>query len=218
MADNKPGPAPTRREQAKLYLIAHPEASDSDVKGETGIDLATVGRARGELINEGLLSPATRKQRRTPPAIRPSEVPVITGPKPGGPRLDTLLTDADLRALSEGDIDDEQVRKRILTALRTIAFAPGMNYETAMNAMSLWVKLKDQASTKELGPGAPVTYAIAKERLMSLMKACGFELVFECFQELFVPKESTDASQEPSGSAGTPETVAGSSPGGVPGA
>jgi hypothetical protein len=126
--------------------------------------------------------------------------------------LDTLLTDADLRALSEGDIDDEQVRKRILTALRTIAFAPGMNYETAMNAMSLWVKLKDQASTKELGSGAPVTYAIAKERLCALMKACGFELVFECFQELFVPKETASEGQVPADDSQAPPPPAGATP------
>jgi hypothetical protein len=182
MADpTPPGPRPTRRELAAQYLIEHPESRDSEVARNTGVDPVTVGRARKGLIDEGVLAPQTKRRATAPRAKR-------------GPAADpnTLLTDADLRDLETGAIDDEDTRKRILGSLRKIAFAPGMNYETAMNAMSLWIKLKDQASTKELGPGSPVTYADAKARLLRLMKAVGFELVFECFQELFVPKEAPD--------------------------
>jgi hypothetical protein len=184
MADEpKRGAPPTRREQAESFLLANQAAKDSEVAASTGIDKVTVGRARANLISQGLLPESTRKRATPARAKAPA--------RPTGPPPDSLLTDADMRDLELGAMTDEDTRKKILTALRKIAFSPGINTETAMNAMALWVKLKDAAASKELGPGKPLTRADAKERVLSLMKAVGFDLIFECFQELFVPKEAT---------------------------
>ena len=208
------GRTPTRREQAVEYFLTHPEAKDIEVAEALNMDKATVMRARAKLIGEGILPESSR--RRATPAVSvvldkvvPPKTPAREKPAAS---LNTLLSDEDLRALDADNVDDAETRKSILRALRKIAFGQGVNYETAMSAMSLWVKLKDQAATKELGPGTPMTYAIAKERLKALMTACGFELVFECFQDLFVPKEpATDEGQLPAehteaapGAAGTP--------------
>lgn len=201
------GRNPTRREQAVEYFLAHPEARDRDVADALDMDMSTVGRARTKLINEGILPPETRRRNPSPTidlsgieSVTSSEKPAKTSEKKTV-TLDALLTDEDLRALENDNVDDVETRKSILRALRKIAFGRGVNYETAMQAMGLWVKLKDQATSKDLGPGTPMTYAIAKERLKALMTACGFELVFECFQELFVPKD-----EQPSTESATPVT------------
>lgn len=214
------GRKPTRREQAVEYFLAHPDAKDVDVVEALGMDKSTVHRARMDLIAQGILPESTR--RRAPSDVGallgdlPKVLPPSKTPAREKPSLDGLLTDEDLRALDAENVDDAETRKSILKALRKIAFGRGVNYETAMSAMSLWVKLKDQAATKELGPGAPMTFAMAEERLKALMTACGFELVYKCFRDLFVPEESdTNEGQLPAEhDKATPSAAGTSSPSG----
>jgi hypothetical protein len=200
----------TRREEAVAYFLEHPEAKDHDVADVLKMDMATVGRARSKLISEGLLP----DKRKRAPKVQSPLIMLDTPARAAATVVkgESLLTDADLRGLEADAGTDEEMRKKILTALRKIAFAPGMNYETAMSAMSLWIKLKDAAAVKELGPGNPLTYADAKERLKPLMLACGFELVFECFKELFVPEEKANEGVVPAQHAEAASGAAGATP------
>ncbi len=214
------GRPPTRREAVIAYFLSNPASTDTEVADAIKIDKSTVGRARRKMISDGLLPANTIRHRKefTPrePSPRP-KTPTKASVAPAAPAkrvMDSLLTDADLRALDATDVPDEDTRRAILKALRKIAFTPGMNYDVAMTAMTNWIKLKDAATAKDLGPGTPLTYAAARERMLALMKACGFELVLDCFQTLFTPKEGSDeglvsadngqAAQSPAGTPPAP--------------
>lgn len=183
-----------RKGLAKAYFLQHPEASISEVYKTLStrgvlISERTIAQARSELAQKGLL-PSGRKA--SPPTTLPADVSQIPL---GG---DVLLTDKTLGALATSDmtdildLDDEEIRKRLLRGVIKIALAPGVHPDTQLSATTVWSKLKDMARVAELGPGKPVTKAQAVERLSELLTAVGSEIAMEAMYKAFNLKEPSD--------------------------
>lgn len=141
----------------------------------------------------------------------------MDGP-PGGEVLREgarLLDDATLRTLADPsttltdlDLDDEETRKRLLREVKRLAFSPATNPDTRLSATQVWLKLKDMAKSRDLGPGKPLTRAAAIERLVSLLRTVGPDIsiaaMYKAFNVKETPDAQTEADQAPTPS-GTPE-------------
>lgn len=196
MSSSGMGPEPVQREAAKAYFLAHPTAKDKEVCDATGLNKATVARARWKLIDEGLLPPATRRRRGRPAKTKPGQAAQEPPARDGN----VLLTGKELIDIADIDFDelpDDEARKKMLKELRKLAFSPDVSNDTRISAMKLWIQFKDSGAGRKLGPGDPLTYEQALDRLRTLMKACGFKLVYEAFTSVYLPKETPSEGKLP---------------------
>ena len=176
--------------KATTWFLQNPNASIADAVMALGISERTCAQARSNLAAKGLMSPgrnrvAAAEERATLPApLPPSEgAPVRAEALPDG----TLLDDTNMRALADPDsgfladldLDDEETRKKLLREVKRIAFDTNAHPDTRLSATQVWLKLKDMAKTRELGPGVPLTRAAAVARLKDLFLAVGLDLVLE---------------------------------------
>lgn len=226
----KTGMREYRKGQAKAYFLQHPEASIKEALttlNGRGVNVSerTVAQARSELAQKGLL-PSGRN---------------ATAPPPAEPLLvvkDTVIDDPTMKALATGDmsdvldLDDEEIRKKLLRGVIKIALTPGTHPDTQLSATTVWSKLKDMARVAELGPGKPVDRKTAVARLSDLDTACGLDIAIDALLTAFTPqavldalstrftsKESTDegqvsaeSSEAASSTAGTAGVPTGDSP------
>ena len=170
---------------AKAFFLQFPEASIREAKARlVGISERTIAQARSELAADGLMTPGRNRKPRepipTPDYRQPDEVdsPDST-PEGGSPPKSGLLTDDEFIAVAKGklelddldDLDDEETRKRLLREVKKLAFGPDTHPDTKLSATQVWLKLKDMAKAKDLGPGRPLTRAVALARLTSLHTA-----------------------------------------------
>lgn len=175
------------------WFLQHPHASISEARvALPGIGERTIAQVRSDLAGKGLLVPGRNRKEQSPtiPADPPSPVPIGTGDGPGQAASlpdGTLLDDAGMRALADPstgfladlDLDDEETRKKLLREVKRIAFDVNAHPDTRLSATQVWLKLKDMAKTRELGPGVPLTRAAAVSRLKDLILAVGLELALE---------------------------------------
>lgn len=233
---------------ATQYFLQHPNASISEVAKATGITPRTVASARSALAGKGLVAPGRGRGR---PRIHPK--PTIQPPTPEAaqilaagasegtpePSETPLLDDAALRmiadpgnSLADLDLDDEATRKKLLREVKRIAFDPEAHPDTRLSATQVWLKLKDMARSRELGPGQPLTRMAAVARLKDLLSVIGLDISLDALiasfgmaqlvgalykllgletpNEGIVPADPAEAARLPSG---TPEE-AGSPPDG----
>jgi hypothetical protein len=84
---------------------------------------------------------------------------------------------ADMIALTDGpEMDDGEVRRRLLKQCLSFAFNPELHPDTCMSASQMWAKLKEQTKARDLGPGNPLTLEAAVERHRDIDAACGPEI------------------------------------------
>lgn len=219
---------------AKAFFLQFPEATIKEAHRRlVGVSERTIAQARSELATDGLLKPGRnlgrRKPAREPVPVPDSSLigtagavlfgtpPVPTGtPAPRDP--DRLLSDEELMRAADpnvsladeiDDLDDEETRKRLLREIKRLAFDPNTHDDTKLSATQVWLKLKDMAKAKDLGPGRPLTRAVALERLTSLHRAVldcrlvvegaiaayGPQLVVDSIYALLGIKEPTDEGQ-----------------------
>lgn len=188
--------------KATAWFLQNPNASISDaVMALPGIGERTIAQARSNLAEKGLMSPgrnrvAAAEKRPTLPAVPPSPVPDRAETVPAeSPTLPdgTLLDDANMRALADPntgfladlDLDDEETRKKLLREVKRIAFDVDAHPDTRLSATQVWLKLKDMAKTRELGPGVPLTREAAVSRLKDLITAVGLDLALEALLVAF---------------------------------
>jgi hypothetical protein len=171
-----------RRGTAKAFLLQHPSASIRQAaQALPGISERTIAQARSELAAAGLL-PAGRNRKPSilagvgVPPIPPEPVPAPPSEGTG----DRLLTDDQVIAMADPStglldeldgLDDEETRKRLLREVKRLAFSPDTHPDTKLSATQVWLKLKDMAKAKDLGPGKPLTRAAALARLTDLHTA-----------------------------------------------
>lgn len=231
---------------AKAFFLQFPEATIKEAHRRlVGVSERTIAQARSELATDGLLKPGRnlgrRKPAREPVPVPEPSVPVGTPPSEAPRDPDRLLSDEELMRAADpnvsladeiDDLDDEETRKRLLREIKRLAFDPNTHDDTKLSATQVWLKLKDMAKAKDLGPGRPLTRAVALERLTSLHRAVldcrlvvegaiaayGPQLVVDSIYALLGIKEPTDEGQttaEPAeaerGLLGAPEA-----PGSVP--
>lgn len=190
-------------EQAKKYILAHPDESKMQQGVSTGLSERTIARARAELVRDGLL-PASRKTKKSaepaPEAARP--VPVASPPTAPPPTsgLSGALDHNAMEVLAglidesgDDEIDEEKTRKRLLKQCLAFAFDTRLHPDTRMSASQMWSKLKDQTRARELGPGKPKTRDEAIARMSDLMKAVGAEITLAAVNRTFTVQEPTDA-------------------------
>jgi hypothetical protein len=187
----------TDLDRAKIYIISNPHESKVQQGKALGVSDATIARARRELIQDGRLS----KSRKTMQVEAPKEVKdePRTLSKPAG-----LLDHEAMQAMADmidtlTDLDDEEIHKRLLKQCIQFAFNPRLHPDTRMSASQMWAKLRDQAKSKDLGPGAPVNFEGGVERLRDLMVACGAPMTLAAVNSAFKVEEPSD--QAPSDQA-----------------
>lgn len=172
------------------FYRRNPTASIKQVSKALGISESTVARARAMLVEKGELASGRSGSAGTPaPAEPDAEAPAPDAPPPpksagaAGKVLDAqaLQQLAAMTSMLNGDDDedDEEVRKRLIRGVKRIAFDITLHPDTRMTASQVWIKLKDMARAKELGPGKPLTIEDAKLRLRDLHTACGLDLSLE---------------------------------------
>lgn len=186
----------------RAYFLQHPDASIKDAAKALGVSERTAAQVRSELAEKGLVTPGRNR------VVRPPKQPVILPepPAPGhvAPEEPTpttgLLDDQTMRRLADPntslqdlDLDDDETRKILLREVKKLAFSPLTSPDTRLSATQVWLKLKDMAKSRELGPGKPLTHATALSRLVALLRAVGAEFALAAMYEAFNVKEAPDA-------------------------
>ncbi len=189
-----PGGRPGReRARARNYLLEHPHSTNAEVAAAVGVGGATVSFARQALIQEGLIPRSPQERRRQaynearkpidfPPASPTAPVLVAPPAEPAPPQTPDEYETLDAQRLydlaeGEEEIDDEQVRRRMIRKLRKMSFDPNLNPQYQMYAMAAHEKMLEGSRAATIGPGKPVTKDDAVERLEMIFKATGPELV-----------------------------------------
>lgn len=195
--------------KCRAYYTEHPDASIADVAKAVGTSQRTAAQVRSNMVKEGLLSPGRNAEpiepepdnflpppppvkRKKPINVPNSLVDDVAMAKlaaAGGKDADDL----DFLSIDFDSLDDEVLRKRLLKGIIKIAFTPGIHPDTQLSATQVWVKLKDMARAKELGPGRPKTKADAIARLVDMLVAVGPQIAIEAMTIAFNVKESDDA-------------------------
>jgi hypothetical protein len=231
-----PGLRQVRYERAKAYILAHPDESKEQQALGCEVSTSLVALARAELIRDGKLAPSRKNQPQsstslakkfrgaasdTPhaPADRSSaegdpvgERPPETPGKPAG-MLDHAAMTAMADMIEKIDaMDDDEVYRRLLKQSIAFAFDVNLHPDTRMSASQMWAKLRDQAKSKNLGPGPPVNFESGVARLADLFEACGAPMVLAAVNVAFNVKESTDgeAADDQAAPAGGTAPAAGS--------
>ena len=168
--------------------MEHPGASTADVVQATRISARTVGVARRQLRDAGLAM-ATGSGR--PPEFVPPSVdgtPIKEQEEFDKQTAGELLAAAEKETGFEfSDITPEEM-KRVLTRLIR---NPGMPPQIRIAAITAKQKLDFDVQDKHaLGPGAPLGKDDAVDRLASLMKACGPDIVHTAITVAFTPEVS----------------------------
>jgi hypothetical protein len=175
----------TKLQHARDYILGHPDESKEQQAAGASCSVALIAIARKALIDEGKL-PASRKAVAAPAPV--TDVPANPTPPAG------LLDSQAMQALADitlyEDMDDDEVQRRMLTQCIRFAFDPKLHADTRMSASIQWQKLRDLAKTKDLGPGIPMTRAVAFDRYKDLtMALADVDLVVEV---LFASYASSD--------------------------
>jgi hypothetical protein len=153
----------------------------------SGYSKPTVVRVKNSLRQKGLLDEA--KARNSAKSFKREH------------NLDdsSQLTDAkQLLELANSDILDfgldseEDTRKKLLKQVQLLALDPGVHPDTRLSATQVWVKLKDIARAKDLGPGLPRSREEIIDRLIRIMQAVGANLSITALEAAF-KKENSDA-------------------------
>lgn len=203
-------------ERARAYVLDHPDESKVDQAIGAGVSTATIATVRAKLIKQGLLSPTRKlappRPDPTPPVAKPrgNRSPLLPKPeepeKPiAPPRKSQELLDHEamlaLSALADEieDLTDEEKLKRLQKQALLFAFNTRLHPDTRMSASQMWTKLRDQAKSKDLGPGEPLTFEEAVSRLSELMTACGPEITLAAVNAVYQVKEDTNGEETDSG-------------------
>lgn len=190
MPDPKKGLLAHRLEQAKIYVLAHPDESKLQQVVGSGYSDGTIAKARAILVAEGKL-PKDRKKQSTPV---PQTVTTV-GPEVRAATPDQGLRDHEaMKALADmieqlEEMDDAAIQKKLAKQALAFAFNQSLHPDTRMSASQMYYKLRDMSKAKDLGPGNPVTFADGVARLADLFRACGPEMVMAGVNEAFTVKE-----------------------------
>jgi hypothetical protein len=199
----------TKLQKARLYILAHPDESKEQQAAGTGCSVALIAIARKGLVEEGKLAPS-----RKAASVLPDATPAEPAPPSGMLDHDAMMALADMSLLE--DLDDDEVQKRMLKQCIRFAFDPKLHADTRMSASVQWGKLRDAVKIRDLGPGPPLTRAMAFDRYKDLTSSIAdvdfvVEVLFASYPAADVvralssrleAREEADGSQAHTGDAG----------------
>lgn len=214
-------------QRAKEYISAHPDETKEAQAKACFVSTRLIALARVELIKEGVLPPARktepepsplavpRKKAKRPPTVPAPRASSSTEEDVASPSVTpppSMLDHDAMTAMADmidelDDLDDEDVHKRLLRQCLTFAFNPKLHPDTRMSASQMWAKLRDQAKTKDLGPGIPLTFEAAVERMRDLMVAAGTQITLAAVHAAFKvePENGTQTNEQAPPPVGTTE-------------
>jgi hypothetical protein len=208
--------AKTRLDRAREWLLAHPGDTNAQAAAGSGVSAGSIQNARRQLVREGAITPS-RKAKKAPsaPVQGIGASPEQKVPAPPAQMLDhkAMLALNDMAGSDLATLDDEEVQRRMLRQCIAFAFDTALHPDTRMSASQMWGKLRDQAKTKDLGPGVPTTFQMGVERLADLHRAVGVKMVLAAVNLAFPDVGGPDEGQLPplaseavSGALGTDPT------------
>lgn len=189
------------------YILAHPDASKSEVVSGAKVSDNTVARARRILIEKGLI-PESRKKDPVLPTVEmfPEEPPFAAAQAPEPPAtahadlgmLDhaAMIAMASMVTQAE-ELTDEEVQRRLMRQAQLFAFNPTLHPDTRMSASTLWAKLRDMKKDEAIGPGKPMTLLEAVRRTKDVLLAVGQVVSALAVKEAFYADQAPDV-QAPS--------------------
>jgi len=195
----------TSVEKCEEYLIKNPTATAEKAKNDIGIGITTYYQAKRSLEAKGIIKSAKITNRGRPRG----EVKVI------GEDKNALLDSKSLAELfpdtpiSEEMLNDDEVRQRLLRQIQKLAFDPNERPDIRLSATQVWVKLKDMAQQRDLGPGPPKDENAVIDRLARIMRAVGDALTYAALDVAFTQVNTDDevANDKNSASSGTSEAL-----------
>ena len=175
----------------RAYFLQHPEASISQAARDMQVSARTAAQVRSELAEKGLVPKGrNRKSDKQVASVLPPASAVEVSPNQSGGGH--LIDDKSLRMIADShfdmsdlDLDDEETRKKLLREVKRIAFSPDSHPDVRLSATQVWLKLKDMAKSRELGPGKPLTRAAAIARLVDLFKMTGADIAIQAMYIAF---------------------------------
>lgn len=197
----KMGRKNTLHKAIKAYILANPAASNSEIVEKTGASARTVSYVRSTLRSEGTNEPSKRSEAKSD-----GEELVIES-------VAEMLTPQTIKEMAVDPtfgadlLDEDQIRTKLLQQVQRMAFDPQIGSQTKLDAIQVWVKLKDIARAATMGPGNPLTEAEAVDRLSMIMQGCGPTVTIKALDRAFDKKGERDYEIERTPDAsGTSET------------
>jgi hypothetical protein len=199
MSSPKVSLAQAKIESVKRFILQHPAAKDFEIIDALRCSRRTIAYARADLVQMGLIPAPRKRVPKSEPALVAPVQPISGSSVPEGTVVSSaaedtyagsIVTPATVMMLASGPVDDPEetdleIQKRMTREAKKMAFDPKLHPDTRMSAMQLWVKLKDAARARDLGPGVPKTYEDAVTRCMDMFRACGIKMVLDAFQRLW---------------------------------
>lgn len=199
-----------KHDLVRAFLLANPSASNADVSKGVLVSPSLASKVRTELRNEGFLKPLDMDRTSRPPFAPDT---YIEGPAPiptAPPSIETLEVTSTARLMQLAAVEEvkyggnmpfeEQERMLIKFTKKE-----DESLATRMLAMDKLNKLRaDQKGRDALGPGEPLDHAGMILRLSMLLKAVGFKLAVEAFEEAF---KKAEASSGPAQTIDTEPTI-----------
>lgn len=199
---------PTQRLQAKEYLLAHPEATNRDVRSSVGCAYRTITKARAELVEKGLIPPAWADHHVAVRSNRPpNPIPAVERAAEDTP-FETSST-ADLeRAISDhsrrpdetdyfaGIEDDEEID---FGKLRRILWrVANRDRDPRIRTQAIWTltRMQQDVSDRPLGPGVPRTRQQIVDRLILLFEGAGADVVVDAMQTYLEKRKGVPRERE----------------------
>jgi hypothetical protein len=172
------GDAASKREHAKRYLLANPQASNEQVVKACHVSQRLVSMARAELRTQGLIPPAFGDWKSTSPPTPPEA--------PGVPLITTEQLLAQGAAEVVAVLDPEMSYEDQLLICKKFANAASQSPQVRLAAIQQYNKIKtDRVQAESLGPGEPANDKDRIRRLSRILEAVGFVLAVAAFETAF---------------------------------
>jgi len=186
------------RDDVKMFLLANPAATSSEAAKATGASKRTVFLAKKDLIDAGQMERVRYDHKRRAAKSSPE------GAMMDGETLRAIAANTDL---VDDLVDEAATRDKLLRQVQRMALDPMLPADLRLSATQVWVKVKDIARTKDLGPGPPRTEEEILARLTRLLQAVGPKIALKALNMVFGKGETDEkASSQPSvSSEGTSE-------------
>lgn len=165
--------------KVRQYLLEHPEAKNTDVMLALGVSQRTVSTVRAELRDEGGV-PAAGDKRHASPRVDPAAA--VTGAAAGAFDVQTTsdLNRAVGASIGDGDFNEDgtidilKLKRALWRIVRT-----NRDDRIVVAAAGTLARIQQEANSRPLGPGKPLTRDDAVARLIALFKAVGINVVLE---------------------------------------
>lgn len=196
------------------YILKNPHATVKQVCAATGAKTRSVYYVRQDLIAQQLITPAAVKRGRPPLNADAPTADVDTLETVSA--ADLMKQVEDITGEEYDNLTPEQM-KRILSRIAGNAMMPPQ-----VRIMAITAKNKLDFETQDrhdLGPGKPLTYAQALQRVVWMLEAIGPKMLEEAITIAFSPKGTAHAPEAESpvvGEAGTETTPPAVEPEGQP--